>query len=217
MLQLSEYDIYFFDCDGVILDSNALKIAAMENVLSQFDFKKNEVNSCITYFKKNFGKSRFHHVDYFLSNILCVSSTDRSFLEQKLLNLFSIECKELYKTAPLTPGYLDFARRLEGKKYVASGSAEDELRDVFSFRKLSNLYDGIFGSPKHKSQILKDLLTDNNSTKALMIGDAKSDFLAAQENGIDFLAYLPFSNVPNEMKKLAIENNFSSIMKWSEA
>ena len=51
MRQISDYDIYIFDCDGVILDSNQLKIEAMERALSALFTKKTEIDNCIHYFK----------------------------------------------------------------------------------------------------------------------------------------------------------------------
>ena len=66
MHSINKYSQYIFDCDGVILDSNQLKIEAMALTLNEIGIEENIVKECINYFSNNFGKSRFHHVDVFI-------------------------------------------------------------------------------------------------------------------------------------------------------
>jgi hypothetical protein len=49
-----------------------------------------------------------------------------------------------------------------------------------------------------------------------MFGDAVSDFEAAQLNNIDFVAYVPFSNVKDKMTALCKEANTVVIQSWEE-
>lgn len=72
------YELYIFDCDGVILNSNALKIVAMKEALLALSFSAGKVAECVEYFSKNFGKSRFHHIKYFIENILHVENEKKS-------------------------------------------------------------------------------------------------------------------------------------------
>ena len=66
MHQLSKYDVYIFDCDGVIFNSNQLKIKAMKNSLEANFSDSHLIKQCLNYFQLNFGKSRFHHIEHFL-------------------------------------------------------------------------------------------------------------------------------------------------------
>jgi len=50
-----------------------------------------------------------------------------------------------------------------------------------------------------------------------MIGDAVSDFEAAQDNAIDFIAYTPLSNVPDKMRALSKEHGFLELTQWADA
>jgi hypothetical protein len=43
-----------------------------------------------------------------------------------------------------------------------------------------------------------------------------SDFNAANVNAIDFIAFLPFSNVKEKLITLAEKHNYKVINKWSE-
>jgi phosphoglycolate phosphatase-like HAD superfamily hydrolase len=214
MHQLAKYDVYIFDCDGVILNSNQLKIEAMEKVLLELSFSKKEVKNCVAYFIINFGKSRFHHVDVFLKEFLNIDFDKQNMVRETILEKFSIKCKSLYLKADYTPEFLNLINVLEGFKYVASGSEEKELRDVFKQRGLEKYFQGIYGSPTKKETLVKDIVNLHLNESIVMIGDAISDFESANANGINFIFYRPYSNVKKEMKILAMHHDFSVIDNW---
>ncbi|RTR35969.1 HAD family hydrolase [Shewanella canadensis] len=216
MHQIFNYNLYIFDCDGVILDSNALKVQAMKEALEALSFKSELVTECVTYFANNFGKSRFHHVTHFVNEILELRSEQKAEIEAKILSDFSNQCKELYLTASLTPGFLNLIQTLPGKKFVASGSEQSELRAVFKTRGLDKYFVDVFGSPTLKTQLLSNILQSQPDARALMIGDAVSDFDASQENNIDFICYVPYSNVPMRMQLLSKEHQFEVIEHWPQ-
>ncbi|EGQ9303698.1 HAD family hydrolase, partial [Vibrio vulnificus] len=199
------------------LDSNQLKIEAMKNALEDSLSNQKLINKCLDYFGANFGKSRFHHVAHFLDNILGIKE-DRDSLEKNILGKYSVLCKSLYLEANLTPGFLDFLNGCEGKCFIASGSEQKELREVFSKRKLEKLFDGIYGSPAMKKEIIKKIISNNNFDykSVIMIGDAISDLEAAIDNNIDFLAYVEYSNVPSELRRLANSKGFEVINHWKD-
>lgn len=216
MRQIAEYDVYIFDCDGVILDSNQLKIDAMKKALELMVSDKIKVKSCVDYFRNNFGKSRFHHIDIFIEKFLFLDECDVNGVKQKLLTAYSSQCKELYLLADLTPGFIGFIEQLEGGKYIASGSVQSELRDVFEKRGLDKYFDGIYGSPTKKSELVTNILKFANSRNAIMFGDAISDFEASKDSNIDFVGYLPFSNVKDKVLELSEIFRFKTIKNWSE-
>ena len=199
MPHLNDYEVYIFDCDGVILDSNQLKIEAMKNALKVHFSDQNLIQQCLEYFRNNFGKSRFHHVAHFLEKILMIAAEDKSEIEQLILEDFSRQCRTLYLSAKLAPHFISFVEQCEGKRYVASGSEQGELRDVFYQRSLDKFFDGIFGSPTPKTEIIQGIIEQEKNTNAVMFGDAESDMHSAQKNHIDFVFYAPFSNVKEKM------------------
>lgn len=216
MHPIFNYDLYIFDCDGVILDSNALKVQAMKEALEALSFKPELVTQCVDYFANNFGKSRFHHVAHFVNRLLELKEYDRAEVESKILSDFSAQCKSLYLTAKLTPGFLNLVKSLPGKKIVASGSEQGELRAVFKNRGLDKYFTDVFGSPAAKTTLLSNILQNQPNAKAVMIGDAVSDFDASQDNGIDFICYIPYSNVQSTMQSLAQEHRFDIIEHWPQ-
>ena len=199
------YKKFIFDCDGVILDSNNLKIQAMRASLSKYFSDKDLISDCLDYFRKNFGKSRFHHINHFLDSILFSSS--KEIMKKKLLTDYSDQCRFLYSTANVTPGVISFIKHCNGKKYVASGSEQSELRNVFSKRGLDSYFDGIYGSPTPKIKIIENILAEDKCGDAIMFGDSHADMIAAQENNIDFVFYSPLSNVKKEMIEICNQKN----------
>ena len=216
MHQLSEYSIYIFDCDGVILDSNELKIQAMRKALEQCHCKEDEIKGCLDYFKNNFGKSRFHHIKLFVDEFIERDEVEVINLYNDLLEYYSNSCKKLYLTAEITPAFLSFIGKLKGDKYIASGSAQEELRDVFYLRGLSKYFNGIFGSPVKKTEIVNNIIIQHDNAKIVMFGDAISDFEASTANGIDFIGYIPYSNVADKIKEYSKKYNFPVIEEWNE-
>ena len=214
MHPIYNYNLYIFDCDGVILDSNLLKVQAMKKALIALSFDETEVDLCTTYFANNFGKSRFHHVEHFVNNLLKVGETNKAEIEQAILNDFSRQCKSLYLTAELTPGFIELIKSLPGEKYVASGSEQEELREVFKARNLQQYFSGIFGSPTAKAILLANILKEKNNANTVMIGDAVSDFEASVANEIDFICYIPYSNVADTMQSLSQEHDFTVLTHW---
>ncbi|MCR3969093.1 HAD family hydrolase [Aeromonas veronii] len=216
MPQLSNYDVYIFDCDGVVLDSNSLKLEAMKNALQAHFSNHKLIEACVGYFRDNFGMSRFHHVDHFLENLIPVKADKKKSLSQKILNDYSMHCRKLYLTAELTSGFRDFLQKCSGKKYIASGSEQNELRDVFKLRGLDVLFDNIYGSPTSKKSLVASILDINQKPSAVLFGDAYADMYAAIDNNIDFVAYLPFSLVKENLKDDALNRGFDVIYSWEE-
>ena len=216
MRLFSYYDVIIFDCDGVLFDSNDLKIEALGKALQEFDISSIEVEICKSYFAENFGKSRFHHIDYFVENFLNIDNSDIENFKEKLLKSYSEQCKKLYLTADTTP----FSEKLLTKsrviKYVASGSEEGELIDAFQRRGLDAYFVKILGSPVKKTTHVANILKENILPKAVMVGDAISDLEAAKDNNIDFVFYSPFSNVELKMRELCFKYNYRVIESFEE-
>ena len=216
MHHINDYDVYVFDCDGVILDSNSLKIEAMKKALSSRFSDEEQISRCVTYFGDNFGKSRFHHIDIFVNEILYVADEDAESTKELILQKYSEECKKLYLKAEITPGFIKFISSLDGKKYVASGSEQKELREIFHQRGLYIHFNEVFGSPTSKYELIKTILKWEGSRNAVMFGDSESDLTSAMKNEIDFIFYSPFSTVRARMLELCSLHQFPVVNDFSK-
>ena len=216
MQSFYDYDVIIFDCDGVILDSNNLKIKAMEAALLKSNFPKNKIKKSIKFFNDNFGMSRFYHVDYFVKSIE-ENLLSKEHLKEKILENYSLACVSLYKTSNFTEGFVEFVDSLNAKLYVASGSEQEELRKVFKDKRIDSKFHNMLGSPASKSQNVSRILSENNNKKNIvLIGDAMSDFEAATKNNIDFIFYSPYSNIKDKMIRLSKSKKFTVINSYAE-
>lgn len=194
-MNLNQYKTIILDCDGVIFDSNSLKLNAFREALSEFD--KSVVDNFIEYFQNNFGTSRYNLTKVFITEFLNIKFDENIY--NRILNKYGENCKYLYKEAMYTKSLLVFLDKYKNKKmYIASGSDQEELREVFISRNLNGYFIDIFGSPVKKSVLVNNIMSINEN--AVMIGDAKSDMNAAKDNGIDFIFMSKYST-NKEMKQ----------------
>jgi phosphoglycolate phosphatase-like HAD superfamily hydrolase len=216
MHPFNEYDLIIFDCDGVILDSNQLKIDAMKNALIDAGCSNDEVNECSEFFASNFGKSRFYHIDYFIENFIDMGGKDDDKTRDILLESFSTQCCELYLQASEADGVSTVLKRSNAIKCVASGSEQNELQKIFLQRELSQYFTLILGSPTKKVDLVRNILSETSYSRAVMIGDAVSDLEASKSNNIDFIYYSPLSNVDSKMRELCSNQGYRVIDSFQE-
>ncbi len=186
MRPLSEYRAILFDCDGVLLDSNAVKTEAFRKVASRFG--EEPAQRLVAYHVANGGVSRHAKFRYLFDSILGRAPLAREleacidgFAEAVQCGL--AECRVadgLDELRDLTP---------HANWMVVSGGDQAELRALFAMRSLASFFDaGIFGSPTPKREILQLLVSDGSvRMPALMIGDSRLDHEVAAESDIDFV------------------------------
>jgi phosphoglycolate phosphatase-like HAD superfamily hydrolase len=158
--------------------------------------------------------SRFHHIRYFVENLFQIEKVEHELVYDEVLKRFSELCRQEYKHAEKTPKFDLMFKSLDGNKAVASGSEQKELIKLFQDRGMSDGFEKILGSPTSKVENVKNILDSIPHSKPVMIGDAVADFKAALENDIDFIGYIPFSNVPEEMINLSEKYDFLVLDKW---
>jgi len=195
-MHVNEYDVIILDCDGVIFNSNYLKIDAFRKVLSQYN--KRIVEEFIDYFENNFGTSRYSLVKVFIESFLKEEFEENKY--KVILKHYGQECIHLYKDAEFTGQLIEFLNKYKNQYlYVASGGDDLELKSVFIQRNIAQYFKGIYGSPVKKTEIVRNICNQNPNKRMLMIGDAKSDMLASKDNDIDFIFMKDFST-SQEMK-----------------
>lgn len=212
-MQLDSYDVIILDCDGVIFDSNLLKVEAFKQALSHYD--SDIVESFSQYFKNNFGTSRYHLARVFIEEFLNQNFEEE--LYQKILKDYGDSCVLLYNESDFTNKFMEFLHFYKNKKfYIASGGDENELKEVFKKKNIHHFFEEILGSPRKKSDLVSEVLMKNLENKIIMIGDAKSDWLASEVNKIDFIYMSQYSLVNKTMRVLSQENNFKTINNLGE-
>ncbi len=198
-----------FDCDGVIFDSNQLKVQAFRNTLNEYPVEL--VDRFITYHKKHGGISRYVKFKYFLDVILEIP--DEAYLLDKWLSYFGNNCLELYMKAQLTEGCLDVLNRYYGLKnlYIASGSDQEELRQIFKNRKIYKFFKYIYGSPKTKEECIDIITNIEIHNEFIFIGDSLIDYEVAQKYDLDFIFVHKYSDDKDGIINISKSNNIPII------
>jgi phosphoglycolate phosphatase-like HAD superfamily hydrolase len=184
-MRVIEYNAIVFDCDGVILDSNAVKTQAFYDVArSHGEWAAQALKE---YHIANGGVSRYEKFRHFVEKILAES--DSADLLSDLIDQYAGRVEQGLMDANVAVGLSDLRARMPNSAwFVASGGDQSELRRVFAARQLSCIFSGgVFGSPKPKLDIVQDLLRDGRlRLPALMVGDSRYDFEVARSCGLDF-------------------------------
>lgn len=187
---MSSIKVIFWDFDGVLMDSNAVRNLGFERVLA--DFPKEQVDKLLAYHIANGGLSRYVKFRYFFEEIRSEAIEEQHILE--LAQRFSLIMRELLiNPALLIKDTMDFVRSNHQKflMHVTSGSDEQELKYLCKSLQIDHLFISIHGSPKPKKQWVKELLVQHGykPEECVLIGDSVNDWEAANTNGIHFLAY----------------------------
>ncbi|MCB5186886.1 HAD hydrolase-like protein [Methylobacillus caricis] len=215
---LNQYRTLVFDCDGVILNSNHLKIEAYFATAKNFGASDKDAQALVDYHIKLGGISRFVKFDYFLKEILQKPSSHSEV--EFLLKDFGREVRQRLATCEIAPG-LDKLREQtpDANWLVISGGDQQELHGIFAQRRLEHLFDGgIFGSPDNKDEILARELANGNIRKpALFIGDSRYDHESSTRAGLDFVFLQDWTDFPEwqsycEQHHISVRGNIDALV-----
>lgn len=184
-MELSEYKTWFFDCDGVLLDSNRLKSEAFYEVA--LPYGKENAHALVEYNKQLGGVTRFEKFKYFFETILEKKPFEKE-LEDALNNFSALVCAKLI-SCPETLGVRDFLNSLpsDTKKYVVSGGLQSEIQYVFEQRSFDIYFNGIYGSPDSKELIMSNRVkSPDMEYPAVFVGDSRYDYEIATRFDLDF-------------------------------
>lgn len=187
-IDVSQYKTIIFDCDGVVLDSNQLKIQAYFDTAIKFGATDKQAKALVDYHVLLGGISRYTKFEYFLLEILGQPVTESAM--QQLFDDFGNEVERLLSDCEIAPGLHALRQVMPNSRWlVVSGGDQIELGKIFMQRGIAQLFDaGIFGSPDNKDEILARELAHGKIIKpALFLGDSKYDHVASTGAGLDFI------------------------------
>lgn len=210
--KLKKYDQYFFDCDGVILNSNHIKSDAFYSVACCFS--RELATDFLIYHKTNGGISRFAKFEHFFSKMMGLKEYDAQLA--LALDMFQNECVSNLKTCDVIPGVDQFLKMLPSSsvRYVVSGGLQNEVKMILREKCLDKYFTDIFGSPATKFEIMEKV-RENNA--AIFFGDARLDYEVAQKYHCDFVFISEKSEFKDyinyfDQKEILIVPDFNSIV-----
>ena len=93
--------------------------------------------------------------------------------------------------SPWVPGAEEYLRAnsYQQKFILVSATPQEELMQILQTLDIQNCFEAIFGSPMSKTEAIKKIINLHNIPPeyCLMIGDARADMEAAENNNISFL------------------------------
>lgn len=181
----------FFDFDGVILDSVDVKTKAFAAMFR--DYGPEIEKAVVDYHLAHGGVSRFEKFKYYYNKLLSKPIDEMEL--QRLGKRFNGLVLEKVLAAPFIPGALETLKELKEKSipaFVVSGTPDDELKVIVEKRTLTDYFVEVHGSPRTKSEVVKDLLGryHYNPSECLFVGDAMTDYAVAKEQNMIFLGIL---------------------------
>jgi beta-phosphoglucomutase-like phosphatase (HAD superfamily) len=180
-------DCFFFDFDGVILESANIKTEAFVDIYKGTGIEQH----VLAYHLQNQGISRFVKFKWISEHLLNMPITEAE-LQEKGSKFTDLVFQKILQ-APFVAGVMDLLQFLkERNKYivVASGTPHEELLQIVKARNIQGYFDELWGTPLPKTEIVKKVLHSQSfdAKRCLFIGDATTDYLAALETGLSFFA-----------------------------
>ena len=172
--------LIILDCDGIILESLDIKSRAFARLGSEYGQKS--VDLLCMYNARYGGVSRYEKFAWWYQEIFGRAITER---EKEVLNeKFVRYALDEILACALVPGIREVLDTWHKRVpiYVASGAPHQELNTVMDVRGLTHYFEGIYGSPPGKANILRSILekTGISPSETIMVGDSNTDQMAAE-------------------------------------
>lgn len=175
---------WFFDCDGVLLDSNAAKTRAFAAVVAEYG--NDAADQLVAHHVRNAGVSRFEKFEWFFPNVLMRQPRPGEI--EELIRRFGQQCSRELQGCQPEPHAADLLARLAGagrQVHVVSGGLETEVTASLTVHGLARHFTSVNGSPRTKAQILSDLGHLNpEGVHGVFVGDSRHDMEVAAEFGL---------------------------------
>ncbi len=182
------WEAVIFDLDGVILDSVDVKTKAFAKMYRKYGPEVEQ--QVIKYHLENGGVPRYDKFHYYQEKLLGKKITENEV--QALSSQFSNMVLQDVIESDFIEGAYETLNNLYKSKvpmYIVSGTPHNEIQIIVQEKKLAHFFNGVYGSPKKKWDIVREILNVEgyDPLKCIFIGDAMSDHNAAVKNGMNFL------------------------------
>ena len=205
-INLEKYNSFILDFDGVILDSNNIKKAAIAESV-QAVLSQEKVIEFVDYFVGLNGVPREEKIAKY------APKDKYEYVLKKYEDIINLKLKD----AKLISGVKNFIKTLNDLKknlVVLSGGTQSEVLQLLADRGLSENFNGVYGGPKNKEENLQGLILES---PVLYFGDSQVDYEVAKNNSFYFVFVYGASNIldwRSKVKEWQIDmfiNDFSNL------
>lgn len=185
---IGAYDHCVFDCDGVLLDSNAVKSDAFLEVGRPWGAEA--ARDLVAYHQAHGGETRQAKLRVFLEEIVGLPPKDAAAEGPALVDRFGTICREKLAGCATIPGVEAYLEAVSAGTpcYVVTGGSQAEVRALFGERGLDRFFVDILGNPTSKRDNMRALAERGAfSGRGCYFGDAALDLELAREHDQDFV------------------------------
>lgn len=183
-------DVVIFDFDGVLVESVNVKTKAFAALYEEYG--EDIVRRVVEHHREHGGVSRYEKFRHYHSEFLGIELSENEV--EELAQRFSALAEERVIAAPYVDGALEVLEQYSSRVplFVASGTPETELIRIVEKRGMKRFFQGVYGSPVRKADIIRRILDEHNfrAAASFMVGDAMTDYLAAKETNVPFVGIL---------------------------
>ncbi len=183
---LSNARLVFWDFDGVIKESLAVKTEAFGALFAPFGH--DVMDRVREHHIENGGMSRLEKMPLYLAwagqpvTGLNVHAYCQRFSKAVLTSVIA---------APWVPGVERYLRSNQYRQefVLVTATPQQEIEEILTALDLCNCFSDVFGAPTQKGIAIRQALAnrDVQSSDCLMVGDAIADIDAARQNDVPFL------------------------------
>lgn len=178
--------VIFWDFDGVIKDSVEVKSIAFETLFLPYGLEI--ARRVREHHEANGGISRFDKIPLYLG---WAGERANDSRVQDFCNRFSKLVSQAVIDSPWVPGVHEYLLRHHPQKYfvLVTATPQNEIQDIIDILDIAYCFREVHGAPKKKASAIRDVLNrlHCHASQALMVGDADTDLIAAQNTSINFL------------------------------
>lgn len=183
---LRKMKIVFWDFDGVIKDSVAVKSVGFEQLF--LPYGQAVASRVRQHHEANGGVSRFEKMPVYLGWVGLPVTADNV---QKFCDQFSTLVLQAVIDAAWVPGVREYLLALHGAQYfvLVTATPQKEIETILHALGMAHCFRQVYGAPTTKTAAIGDVLSHLKCSpeQALMVGDSDTDFDAAQANKVSFL------------------------------
>jgi phosphoglycolate phosphatase-like HAD superfamily hydrolase len=178
--------LVFWDFDGVIKDSVAAKSEAFEGLFRPYG---NDLATRVRqHHEAHGGVSRFEKIPLYLAWAGEEVTEGRI---QDFCGRFSALALQAVIDSPWVPGVREYLALNHSRQYfvLVSATPQAEIEHILDALDLAPCFREVHGAPKKKTDALEEVLSrlQLGPERAIMVGDAETDLISAQNHGVPFL------------------------------
>lgn len=181
------FDAVVLDFDGVLVESVDLKTRAFGALYAEHGPEIER--QVVEYHLTHAGISRYVKFRHYHEQLLGIPYTQA--IGEQLSVRFSRLVMDAVVNAPYVAGAREFLDEYHRQVplFVASGTPEEELREIVRRRGMQHYFRSLHGSPATKGEILEGIIRRHRfiPSRLLMVGDATADLDGARKAGAAFI------------------------------